>query len=74
MGLLSAQFRATVAKDKDFRMRNEAQGDVGYPSGHLNFDFMNGCIVHVKNIEKNLDYKYYSIGYTDGSFIMIIGR
>lgn len=74
MSLLVDQFRAMVSKDKDARMRDEAQADVGYPTGFLNFDFINGCVVHVKNEEKKLDYKYFSIGLTDGSFIMIIGR
>ena len=74
MSLLAEQFRAAVAKDKDYRMRDEAQADVGYPTGFLNFDFMNGCVVHVKNEQEALDYQYYSIGITDGCFVMFIGR
>lgn len=74
VSLLAYNFRQTVAKDKDFRMRDEAKCDVGYPTGFLNFDFMNGGVIHVKSEEKNLDYNYYSVGVTDGSFIMVIGR
>lgn len=74
MSLLAESFRALAAKDKDLRMKTEASGDIGYPTGFLNFDFTNGCIVHPKNKEKNIDQKYYSVGYTDGSFVMVIGR
>lgn len=70
--LLSARFRQEVSKHKDFRMKNEAEFDVGYPTGFLNFDFMNGAIIHVKSEDK--DFKYYSVGVTDGSLVTIIGR
>lgn len=74
MSLLADNFRLLASKDKDLRMKTEASGDVGYPTGFLNFDFTNGCIVHSVNKEKGIDQKYYSTGYTDGSFIMVIGR
>jgi len=72
MSLLSSIFREKVSKHKDFRMRNESEFDVGYPSGFLNFDFINGAIIHVRSEERN--FKYYSIGVTDGSLITVIGR
>jgi RecA/RadA recombinase len=74
VSLLAYNWRKTVAKDKDYRMKNEAKCDVGYPTGFLNFDFTNGCVVHVKSEEKNLDFNYYSVGLTDGSIITFVGR
>jgi len=74
MGLLATRFRATVANCKDFRMKNEAEFDVGYSTGFLNFDFQNGAIVHVKSPDGSMDYKYFSVGITDGSLVTVIGR
>jgi RecA/RadA recombinase len=74
VSLLAYNFRQQVSKDKDFRMRDEAKCDLGYPTGFLNFDFTNGCVVHVKSEEKGLDYNYYSVGITDGSIVTFIGR
>jgi energy-coupling factor transporter ATP-binding protein EcfA2 len=74
MSLLAENFRRIVAKDKDPGMRVEAKCGVGFPTGFLNFDFMNGSVIHVKNKEKDLDYNYYSIGIGDGTLITFIGR
>lgn len=71
-GLLSTAFRQHVSKHKDFRMKNESEFDVGYPTGFLNFDFTNGAIVNV--CSESVTMKYYSIGVTDGSLITVIGR
>ena len=71
-GILSNQFRAQVAKHKDIRMKEESSAGIGYPTGFLNFDFMNGTVVHVKNKER--DFKYYSVGIQDGCLVMLIGR
>lgn len=71
-GILSNQFRAQVAKHKDIRMKEESSAGIGYPTGFLNFDFMNGTVVHVKNNER--DFKYYSVGIQDGCLVMLIGR
>lgn len=68
------QFRSMVSKSKDRRQSNEATCDVAYPTGSINFDFQNGSIVYVKNEEKNMDFKYYSLGITDGSLTTIVGR
>lgn len=71
-GILSNQFREQVAKHKDIRMKEESSAGVGYPTGFLNFDFMNGTVVHVKNEKR--DQKYYSVGIQDGCLVMLIGR
>jgi len=72
MSILVDRFRATVSKLKDFRMKSEAEFAVSYPTGFLNFDFMNGTVVHVKS--ESMDMRYYSVGIQDGSMVMIIGR
>ncbi len=68
------QFRSALSKCKDLRQSREAQCEVGYPTGSINFDFANGSIVYVKNEKNNLDFKYYSLGVTDGSLVTVIGR
>lgn len=70
--LLASRFRSQVSKSKDSRMRDEASIDVCYPTGFLNFDFLNGAIVDVNTPEKQ--FKYYSAGIPDGSLVMCIGR
>ena len=70
--LLSMQFRESVSKHKDYRMKLESDATISYPTGFLNFDFMNGNVVHVQNGEKNT--KYYSVGIQDGCLVMLIGR
>lgn len=72
MSFLINAYRQKVAKEKDKRLSEEAGSDVGYSTGFLALDFLNGTIVHVKNKEK--DYKYYSCGLADGSIVMVIGR
>lgn len=71
-GFLSQRFRQTVAKHKDYRMKEESSPDVSYSTGFLNFDFMNGSVIHVKSPERN--FNYYSVGIQDGSMAMLIGR
>ena len=71
-GILATQFRQTVSKYKDSRMKEESSPSVGYPTGFLNFDFMNGTVVHVKSSQRN--FNYYSVGIQDGSLVMLIGR
>lgn len=74
MSLLADQFRDAVSKDKDLRMSLEATCEVGYPSGFLNFDFMNGTLVRSVNEASGINEEYYSIGIADGSMNTIIGR
>ena len=71
-GILSQQFRNAVAKHKDYRMKDESTASVSYSTGFLNFDFMNGTVIHVKSEERN--FKYYSVGIQDGCLVMLIGR
>lgn len=71
-GVLSQRFRETVAKHKDPRMKDESESSIAYSTGFLNFDFMNGTVVHVQNKDK--DFKYYSVGIQDGCLVMLIGR
>ena len=70
--ILSKRFRDTVSKHKDFRMKEESSAGVGYSTGFLNFDFMNGTVVHVKSEERT--FNYYSVGIQDGCLVMLIGR
>ena len=69
---LANAFREKVSKDKDTRMSQESSFDVGYATGFLAFDFLNGTVIHVKTSEKK--FKYNSIGIVDGSITMVIGR
>ena len=69
---LADSFREKVSKLKDYKMKVETEFSVGYPTGFLNYDFKNGTVVHVHSENRNM--KYYSIGVTDGSMIMVIGR
>ena len=48
MSKLTEEFRALVAKEKDFNMKCEAEFDVQYPTMFLNLDFINGnnYIIH----------------------------
>ncbi len=69
---LAQRFRENVSKLKDYRMKSETEFSVGYSTGFLNFDFKNGTVIHVRSNDKN--FKYFSIGVTDGSMIMVIGR
>ena len=72
MSILVDQFRSAVSKHKDSRMKEEAGPSVSYSTGFLNFDFMNGTVVHVKSKDRN--FKYYSVGIQDGSLVGVIGR
>lgn len=72
MSILVERFREKTKKSKDFRMKNETEYDVAYPTGFLAFDFLNGTVVHVESEEKK--YSYNSIGIVDGSMVTIVGR
>lgn len=72
MGVLSTQFREAVSKHKDYRMKDESTSSIAYPTGFLNFDFMNGTVVHVNSVDRT--FKYYSVGIQDGCLVMLIGR
>lgn len=70
--ILATQFRTSVSKHKDYRMKDESQSSVSYPTGFLNFDFMNGTVVDVNSADRN--FRYYSVGIQDGSLATLIGR
>ena len=72
MSLLAQNFRQKVSKLKDYGMKVEQEFSVGYSTGFLSFDFMNGCVVHAKREDQQ--FKYYSVGITDGSIVTFIGR
>lgn len=72
MNKLSIAFREEVSKHKDYRMKSESSFGVGYSTGFLNFDFMNGNVIHVN--KDNKDMSYYRIGIQDGCLVMLIGR
>ena len=69
--LLSNMFRAKVA-DMDYNMKTEAIEDIGYPTGYLNFDYMNGYITEEK--VNGQIVPYYSLGVTDGSYVAFVGN
>lgn len=71
-GILSRRFRESVSKMKDYRMKNETEFDVGYSTGFLALDFANGTMVHVRGASRQFAYR--SVGITDGSMVMVIGR
>lgn len=70
---LADRFREAASKSKDVSMKSESEMDVSYPTGFLNFDFMNGAVVNVvtPNGER---FHYYSAGVQDGSLVICIGR
>ena len=74
MSLLIRAFREKVKKEKDTRMTLESRCGVGYPTGFHTMDFNNGMIIHVKNKEKGIDKKYFSVGIQDGTMTQVIGR
>lgn len=70
--ILVSSFRKAVSKSKDPGMNIESSMDVCYPTGFLNFDFMNGAIVEVNS--PNGKFRYYSAGIPDGSLVLCAGR
>lgn len=72
MSLLATQFRQQVSKSKDYKMKVETEFSIGYSTGFLGFDFMNGTVIHTK--VDNKEVEYYSVGIVDGSMNMVIGR
>ena len=71
--LLAKAYRQATAKSKDPAMSKESTMEVCYPTGFLNFDFMNGAIVKV-NGRDGRSFNYYSAGIPDGSLVIGIGR
>ena len=69
---LMDSFRSQIKKMKTRGIDSKAQFDVGYPTGFLSLDFLNGCVVHVQTEKMNITYN--SIGILDGSANTFIGR
>ena len=55
-------------------MRNEAVPAIGYPTGFLNFDYLNGYIATEKNPETEEYEEYYNLGIEDGSYVSFIAN
>ena len=72
--LLSQMFRKKVSEMKDYNMSNEATEDVGYPTGFLNIDYLNGYVTEELDPKSGTKQKYYSLGITDGSYNAFIGN
>ena len=71
--LLSDIFRAQLAK-MDYNNKNEAQPDIGYPTGFLNLDYANGYVAQQYDANTGTYSDYFNIGVSDGSFIAFIGH
>lgn len=71
--LLSDMFREKVSK-MGYDMRNEAVPAIGYPTGFLNFDYLNGYIAVEKNPETDDYEEYYNLGIEDGSYVSFIAN
>lgn len=74
MSNLASKFRDKVSKSKDSGMSSEGSAGVGYPTGFLGLDYLNGTVVHVKGAKNGREFKYNSIGILDGSATTAIGR
>lgn len=72
MSIILNRFRENLSKMKDYNIKQEASFEIQYPTGFLNFDFMNGNKVRVNSEDRNLEY--YSVGVPDGCMMSIIGR
>ena len=66
-------FREKVSK-MGYDMRNEAVPAIGYPTGFLNFDYLNGYIATEKNPETEEYEEYYNLGIEDGSYVSFIAN
>lgn len=72
--LLSSMFRQRVSELKNYNMSNEATEDTGYPTGYLNFDYLNSYVNYEFDSGTGLKSPYYCLGITDGSYIAMIGN
>ena len=70
--ILEQMFRDKVSK-MDYSMSQEAKEDTGYPTGFLNFDYLNGFINDQKMPDGEMK-QYFVLGITDGSYNVLIGN
>lgn len=68
--LLADMFRQKVAKNG---MSTEATPDISYPTGFLNFDYLNGYLA-TERLEDGTLHDYYDLGITDGSYVSFIAN
>lgn len=68
--LMAELFRKQAAKMG--YENSEAQEDVGYLTGFLNFDYLNGYI-NTQKVNGELQ-DYFTLGITDGSYVCFIGN
>lgn len=68
--LLIDEFRGMMNKKKI----KESTSEILYPTGFLNFDFMNGYIANGRDPKTGQIYSYYNTGIADGSINMVISR
>ena len=71
--LLLDVFRSQLSK-MDYNNQNEAQPDIGYPTGFLNLDYNNGYVAQQYDNATGEYTDYFNIGIADGSFIVFIGH
>ena len=70
--LLADMFRQKVAK-MGWDMNSEATPDISYPTGFLNFDYLNGYLA-TERLEDGTLHDYYDLGITDGSYVSFIAN
>lgn len=51
-----------------------SQTSISYPTGFVPFDYRNGYMVQVRDLDENLITEYPSVGMVGGTFITIIGK
>ena len=68
--LLADMFRQQVAK---LGNSTEATPDISYPTGFLNFDYLNGYLA-TERLEDGTLHDYYDLGITDGSYVSFIAN
>lgn len=71
--LLAEEFRSKAAS-MGYTMSQEATEDVGYKTGFLNFDFLNGYITEEFDSSTGISTPYFNLGLTDGAFVSFIGN
>lgn len=70
---LMTEIDEALCKTKDSSVTRRAETDVQYPSGYLSVDYKNGHRVRA-TLKDGRTVEYDSVGITDGSINMVIGR
>jgi len=62
-------------REKDKKgLFNATQTSICYPTGFVPFDYRNGYMIEVRNLDEELITTYSSIGIVGGTFMTIIGK